>query len=103
EKVLANYPDVKVLETRTANWSRAESLTLVENWLISHGGDIQGVIAENDEMAIGSLEAVKAYGLDPAVVPVAGVDGVTDALLAVQRGEMMSTLQDADALAQGAI
>lgn len=103
QKTLANYPDIKVLETRTANWSRAESLTLVENWLQSHSGDIQGVIAENDEMAIGSLEAVKAYGLDPANVPVAGVDGVTDALLAVQRGEMMSTLQDADAQAQGAI
>src|SRR5690606_25522163 len=67
------------------------------------GGDIQGVIAQNDEMAIGALEAVKAYGLDPANVPVAGVDGITDALLAVQRGEMMSTLQDANALAQGAI
>ncbi|GLQ10684.1 sugar ABC transporter substrate-binding protein [Devosia yakushimensis] len=103
QKALAAYPDVKVIETRTANWSRAESLTLVENWLTSHGGDIQGIIAENDEMAIGSLEAVKAYGLDPANVPVAGVDGVTDALLAVQRGEMMSTLQDADAQAQGAI
>ena len=103
QKVLAEYPNINVLETRTANWSRAEALTLVENWLISNGGDIQGVIAENDEMAIGSLEAVKAYGLDPATVPVAGVDGITDALLAVQRGEMMSTLQDANALAQGAI
>ena len=103
QKVLAEYPGINVVETRTANWSRAEALTLVENWLISNGGDIQGVIAENDEMAIGALEAVKAYGLDPANVPVAGVDGITDALLAVQRGEMMSTLQDANALAQGAI
>jgi len=103
QKVLAEYPGINVVETRTANWSRAEALTLVENWLISNGGNIQGVIAENDEMAIGALEAVKAYGLDPANVPVAGVDGITDALLAVQRGEMMSTLQDANALAQGAI
>ncbi|RUT31376.1 sugar ABC transporter substrate-binding protein [Arsenicitalea aurantiaca] len=103
EEALAANPDVTVLEQRTANWSRAEALSLVENWLISRGGEINGIIAQNDEMAIGALEAVKAAGLDPAEVPVAGVDGVTDALLAVQRGEMMSTLQDADAQAQGAI
>ena len=67
------------------------------------GAEINGVIGENDEIAIGALEAIKAHGLDPKTIPVAGVDGVTDALLAVKRGEMMSTLQDADAQAQGAI
>ncbi|MBN9060694.1 MAG: substrate-binding domain-containing protein, partial [Rhizobiales bacterium] len=74
-----------------------------ENWLTAHAGQINGVIGENDEIAIGALEAIKAHGLDPKTIPVAGVDGVTDALLAVKRGEMMSTLQDADAQAQGAI
>ncbi len=103
EATLKDYPDIKVLEQKTANWSRAEALSLVENWLTAHPDQIQGIIGENDEMAIGALEAVKAHGLDPKKIPVAGVDGVTDALLAVQRGEMMSTLQDADAQAQGAI
>ncbi|WP_292166275.1 substrate-binding domain-containing protein [Mesorhizobium sp.] len=103
QATLKDYPDIKVLEQKTANWSRAEALTLVENWLTAHPGEIHGVIGENDEEAIGALEAIKAHGLDPKKIPVAGVDGVTDALLAVQRGEMMSTLQDADAQAQGAI
>ena len=102
ETLKAN-PDVKVLEMKTANWTRAEAMALTENWLTAHPGEVNGIIAHNDEMAIGALEAVKAAGLDPAKVPVAGVDGVTDALLAVKRGEMMSTLQDADAQAQGAI
>jgi ABC-type sugar transport system substrate-binding protein len=103
EETLKKYPDVKVLDQKTANWSRAEALTLMENWLNAYSGQINGVIGQNDEMAIGALEAIKAAGLDPATVPVAGVDGVTDALLAAKRGEMMSTLQDADAQAQGAI
>jgi ABC-type sugar transport system substrate-binding protein len=103
EETLKKYPDVKVLDQKTATWSRAEALTLMENWLNAYPGQINGVIAQNDEMAIGALEAIKAAGLDPATVPVAGVDGVTDALLAAKRGEMMSTLQDADAQAQGAI
>lgn len=103
EATLKDYPDIKVLEQKTANWSRAEAMTLMENWLTAHAGQINGVIGENDEIAIGALEAIKAHGLDPKTIPVAGVDGVTDALLAVKRGEMMSTLQDADAQAQGAI
>lgn len=103
EETLKDYPDIKVIEQKTANWSRAEALSLVENWLTANPGQIQGIIGENDEEAIGALEAVKAHGLDPKTIPIAGIDGVTDALLAVKRGEMMSTLQDADAQAQGAI
>lgn len=103
QATLADFPDINVLEIKTANWSRAEALSLGENWLTVHAGEIGGFIAQNDEMAIGALEAVKAAGLDPTVVPVAGVDGITDALLAVKRGEMMTTLQDADAQAKGAV
>jgi ABC-type sugar transport system substrate-binding protein len=103
QSVLAEHPGITVAEQQTANWSRAEALSLVENWLTSHSGEVDGIIAENDEMAIGALEAARAYGIDVTKFPIAGVDGITDALLGVQRGELMSTLQDADALAQGAI
>jgi ribose transport system substrate-binding protein/putative xylitol transport system substrate-binding protein len=102
ETLKAN-PDVKVLEQKTANWTRAEAMSLTENWLTAHAGQINGIIAHNDEEAIGAMEAVKASGADIKTIPVAGVDGITDALLAVKRGEMMSTLQDADAQAKGAI
>lgn len=102
-KALKAYPNIRVLETKTANWSRADAQSLTENWLTAHPGQINGIIAENDEMAIGALEAVKAHGLDPTKLPVAGIDGITDALLAVKKGQMMSTLQDADAQAKGSI
>lgn len=101
--VLAHSPQVRVLETKSANWSRAEALALMENWLTAHDGNIRGVIAQNDEMALGAIEAVKARGLDPANLPIAGIDGIADALKAVKRGEMSTTLQDANAQAQGAI
>lgn len=94
---------VKVLETKTANWSRAEALALVENWLTSHPGQITGIAAENDEMALGALDAVKGQGLDPKKIKIAGIDGINDALQAVKRGEMSSVLQDANGQAQGLI
>jgi len=103
QAALSKYKDVKVLEMKTANWSRAEALSLMENWLTSHAGKINGVIGQNDEMALGASEAVKAKGLPPKSIPVAGIDGVTDAIKAVKAGDMMSILQDARGQAQGAL
>ncbi len=101
--VVNRFPRVKVLETKSANWSRAEAIALMENWLTAHPRQINGVIAQNDEMALGALEAIKAHLLDPLRFHVAGIDGISDALEAVKRGEMSTTLQDARAQAQGAI
>ncbi|MBL4926841.1 substrate-binding domain-containing protein [Fuscibacter oryzae] len=103
KKALAECPDVKVLEDQTANWSRAEAQTLMENWLTAHPGEINGIIGQNDEMALGAIEAVKAAGLDPKSFAIAGIDGVTDALHAVKDGNMASILQDGAAQAQGAL
>jgi len=103
QKALAECPNVTVLEQQTANWSRAEAQTLMENWLTRHGDNIKGVIGQNDEMALGAIEAIRAAGLDVADFAIAGIDGVTDALLAVKAGDMASILQDGAAQAQGAL
>lgn len=103
DKALAECPDVKVLETNTANWSRAEAQALMENWLTRHPGAIQGVIGQNDEMALGAIEAIKSQGLNLGDFTVAGIDGITDALLSVKAGEMTSILQDARAQAMGSL
>jgi putative xylitol transport system substrate-binding protein len=101
--VLAKNKGIKVIEQKTANWSRAEALTLTENWLTAHPGQIGGIIGQNDEMALGAIEALKSQNLDPKKIPVAGVDGVTDAILSVKKGDMASVLQDARAQSQGAL
>lgn len=94
---------ITVLERKTANWSRAEAMPLMENWLQKHRGKINGVIAQNDEMALGAIEAIKSAGLDVKSFAIAGVDGVSDALRLVKKGEMTSILQDGRAQIQGAI
>lgn len=101
--VIDKHKDVKVLEMKTANWSRAEALSLMENWLTAYSGKINGIIGQNDEMALGAIEAVKAKGIDPKSLPIAGIDGVADAVRAVKAGTMVSVLQDANAQAQGAL
>jgi len=102
-EALEACPAVEVLEMQTANWSRAEALTLMENWLTSYQAEIDGIIGQNDEMALGAIEAIKQAGLDVNDFAIAGIDGVADALEAVKRGEMVSILQDASAQAQGSL
>ncbi|MEM7735313.1 MAG: substrate-binding domain-containing protein [Deinococcota bacterium] len=95
---------INILEMQTANWSRAESLDRMENWLVAHGGEIDGVIGQNDEMALGAIQALQARGMDPAMMPTSGIDGISDALLAVKDGSLnFSLLQDARGQAEGSL
>jgi ABC-type sugar transport system substrate-binding protein len=95
--ILEKYPDIKVLAEKTANWSRAEGLSLMENWLQTFDGQINAVVGQNDEMALGALQALEGKGLnDRNAIPVIGVDGIADALQAVKDGRMnASVFQDA--------
>jgi putative xylitol transport system substrate-binding protein len=102
-KALAECPKVKVLAMKTANWSRAEAQSLMDDWLTRYPGHINGVIGQNDEMALGAIEAIKSANLKLSDFAIAGIDGITDALLAVKAGEMTSILQDANAQAQGSL
>lgn len=100
--VLAKYPDIKVLAEKTANWSRAEGLSLMENWLQAFKGEINAVVGQNDEMALGALQALEGKGLtDRNQIPVVGVDAISDALQAVKDGRMNATVFQ-DAKGQGA-
>jgi ABC-type sugar transport system substrate-binding protein len=104
KKALDRNPDIKIIEKKTANWSRAEAMTLMQNWITANPGQINGVIAQNDEMALGAIAAIKSAGLDIKKIPVAGIDGVSDAMRSVEAGEMLLSIrQDAKTQAQGAV
>lgn len=103
-EIIKKNPGIKIIEIKTANWSRAEALSLTEDWLNAHpNGGISGIIAQNDDMALGALQAVKARGLTPAEVPVTSIDGMPDAIQAAKKGEVTTFLQDAQAQSQGAL
>ncbi|WP_439258993.1 substrate-binding domain-containing protein [Lonepinella sp. BR2930] len=95
--------NIKILERKTANWSRSEAIPLMENWLQKHRGKINGIIAQNDEMALGAIEAIQSAGLNVNDFAIAGVDGVSDAIYAVKEKKMTSILQDAKGQIQGSI
>ena len=94
---------VNVIDQQTANWSRDQAQNLMTNWL-STGTAFDGVIANNDEMAIGAIQAMKAAGTDMATVQVGGVDATQDALAAMQAGDLdVTVFQNAKAQGEGAL
>lgn len=89
-EVIAQYPDLQLVQKETANWDRAEGKEKMEILLSAHP-DITGVVAGNDEMALGAIEALKSAG-KLAQVKVLGFDGNQDAVDAVIAGEMVATV-----------
>jgi ABC-type sugar transport system substrate-binding protein len=89
---------IKIVEEQTAAWQRTNALDLVTNWLTA-GTQFDAVIANNDEMAPGAIQALKASGSSTNVV-VAGIDATQDALVAMKAGDMAVTVQQ-DPAVQG--
>lgn len=102
EAVLAANPDITVVFDQTGNWQREEAMALVENWLTT-GTQIDAIVCQNDGMALGALEAVKAAGKKDTII-ITGIDAIVDALDSVKAGELDATcFQDAIGQGMGAL
>ncbi|MCZ0731365.1 substrate-binding domain-containing protein [Mycolicibacterium iranicum] len=89
EQTLAKYPEIRVLARDTANWKRDEAVNKMKNWISGFGPQINGVVAQNDDMGLGALQALKESGRTD--VPIVGIDGIEDGLNAVKSGEFIGT------------
>ncbi|MHA6879737.1 sugar ABC transporter substrate-binding protein [Ralstonia pseudosolanacearum] len=99
-KAMEGRPDVKVLASLSANYDRAEGMKVTEDW-VQRFPQFDGVIAANDQMALGALQALKAAGRKGVLI--SGIDGTKDALVAIKAGEMsQSIFQNAKGQAEGA-
>lgn len=79
-----------LVDKQTANFDRAEGLTVMENMLQSKP-EIEAVFAQNDEMALGAIEAIEAAG-KTGKIQVVGFDGTDDGLDAIEAGTLSATV-----------
>ena len=94
---------MKIIAEQTAEWDRTKAQNLMTNWL-SKGLKYDAVISNNDEMAIGALQAMKAAGVDTKKAIVGGVDATQDALASMKAGDLkVSVFQDAAGQGKGAV
>ena len=102
KQVFAKYPDIKIIREDTGNWSRDQGLALMENWLAS-GDQIDAVASNNDEMAIGAIQAIDAAGKLGEII-VGGVDASPDALQEMDKGRLdVTVFQNAKGQGEGGI
>lgn len=106
---------VNVVATDTGMWDRVKAQDKMQSFLTSKGDKIEAVFANNDDMALGAIEALKAAGYFTGgkYVPVVGVDATAPGVKAIEDGTMLgtvlndsknqgiATLKLAEALAEG--
>lgn len=103
KEVLKKYPGIKVIEEQTANSRRSQAIDLMNKWL-AKGDKIDGVVANDDEMALGALLAIKQAGLSPKKIKVAGIDATHDGLAEMAKGNLAADVfQNAKAQGAGAL
>jgi inositol transport system substrate-binding protein len=94
---------LKVAQEQVGNWSRVNGADLVSNWLTS-GLEFDAVLANNDEMALGAISALKNGGASTEKIIVAGIDATPEALQAMKAGDLKVTVfQDAKGQGKGSI
>nr|WP_277935373.1 galactose ABC transporter substrate-binding protein [Parablautia muri] len=73
-----------------ANWERSQASALMEQWLLQYPGTIELVVSNNDDMALGAIDALERG--EVTGVNVIGIDGTTPGLEAVRSGKMLGTV-----------
>jgi simple sugar transport system substrate-binding protein len=90
EKLNSN---IKIIDSQTGNFTRAEGKPVMEAFLKKYAGQIQGAFIHNDDMAIGAIEAMKAAGLKPGDLKVVSVDGTRGGFQAMVDGWIQADVE----------
>ena len=100
ENTILKEEGMECIGVLSASWQRDKAMSTTEDWLGKYP-DLKAVICENDDMAMGTLQAAEAQEKDIIII---GVDGIEDALKAVKDGRLSgSVLQDSEGQASSAI
>ena len=89
KKAFAKYPNIKILTSQPAMFRRDQAMSVMENILQTYS-KIDAVVAFNDEMAIGAVQAIEAAGRKGILVT--GFDGAPEGIKAIIAGRMVATL-----------
>jgi ribose transport system substrate-binding protein len=89
---VAKYPNLKLVASQPGNWDRLTALNATTNILRAHP-DLIGIYANNDTMALGSVEAVRSAGKLKQIA-IVGTDGIKAAKQSIANGEMAATVAD---------
>ena len=99
DTVEEKFTNIEIVAIEVGNWQRDQGVTITENWLTAYGDEINAVVANNDEMALGAVEVLQRAGRTDVIV--LGVDFTPDAKAAILDGTMVGSVKQ-DLAGQGA-
>lgn len=100
KRLVDNGIKVERLGSEVANWSRTEASEKVARWIEKYNDKVELIISNNDDMALGAIDVLNKSKIKNNMPLIVGVDGIKDALKAIDNGEMTGTVIS-DAYKQG--
>ena len=93
-EVLKDYPEIKIIASESADFTRAKGKEVMEGFLEQYGDQIDGLYAHNDDSAIGAIKAIEEYGLKPGQdIIIVSIDAIRDAFQAMIDGKLNATIE----------
>lgn len=94
EEGIKAFPDMKIIKSQTADFTRAKGKEVMEAFIKSDREKIQAVYAHNDDMALGAIQALEEAGMNPGKdVIVISVDAVKGAFESMVAGKLNATVE----------
>ncbi|HET7626795.1 MAG TPA: ABC transporter substrate-binding protein [Bacillales bacterium] len=92
--VIKDVPGMEIIASQDGDFTRAKGQKVMENLLQSYGDQVTAVYAHNDEMALGAINAIEAYGKKPGKdIKIVSIDGTKDGLQAIIDGKINAIVQ----------
>lgn len=93
-EIIQDYPDMRIIASETGDFTRAKGEEVMGDLLQLYGDEIDAVYAHNDDMAIGAIKAIEAYGLQPGQeIKIVSIDAIRDAFQAMIDGKLNATIE----------
>ncbi|MBX7233601.1 MAG: ABC transporter substrate-binding protein [Caldilineales bacterium] len=93
-EVMKDYPGMKIIASRSGDFTVAQGREVMEAFLQEHGDAITAVYAHNDDMALGAIKAIEAHGLRPGIdIKIVSVDAARGAFEAMVAGKLNATVE----------
>jgi simple sugar transport system substrate-binding protein len=93
-EIIEAYPGIAILASESGDFTRAKGEEVMGDFLQLYGTEIDAVYAHNDDMAIGAIRAIEAYGLKPGKdIKIVSIDAIRDAFQAMIDGQLNATIE----------
>ena len=93
-EILKEYPNMLIIDSQSGDFTRARGKEVMADFLQKYGSKITAVYAHNDDMAIGAIQAIEDFGLNPGVdIKIVSVDATRGAFEAMIAGKLNATVE----------